>query len=324
MFDQTVVFVIPMRIGFRGIKLREGMLLYRGGSWREWSPFVEYGDAEASRWLLAACEDDKPELKHRWIPVNVTVPVVDPGQAFALVRSSGASTAKVKVADARSSMADDLARLVAVREALGPDGKIRVDANGAWSVDQAFTALRRLAGIGLQYAEQPCASVAEMAELRTRLAEAGVGVPIAADESIRRAGDPHQVVAAQAADLMILKNQPLGGARECVRLQVELGLPAVMSSALETSIGIWAGLRAAAALPNAELACGLGTVALLTDDVVATPLLPQAGYLEVSAAAPEVDEAALARVQAGDDRSAWWQERLRRCLDLVAKNGQGE
>lgn len=322
MFDEVLVYAIPMRIRFRGIDTREGVLVYRRGSWREWSPFTEYDDQEASRWLRAALEDEKPAPIHARIPINVTVPVVAPEQAFDLVRRSGAHTAKVKVADPRSALAEDLARLAAVREALGEAGSIRVDANGAWDVPTALHALGQMSDYRLQYAEQPCARVDELARLRAALADRQIPVPIAADESIRRASDPYRVVREQAADVMILKNQPLGGARICVRLQDELGLPAVMSSALETSVGIWAGLRAAAALPGVDMACGLGTVALLADDVVAQPLVPRDGFLRIDQSPPGVDERAFGRCRADEERRSWWQARLVRCLEIVKREDQ--
>ena len=170
----------------------------------------------------------------------------------------------MKVAEPGQTLADDQARLEAVRDALGPDGRIRIDANGGWSVDDAVAAiavLDRAAG-GLEYVEQPSPSVEDLAAVRRR-----VGVPIAADESIRRAEDPYRVRDLAAADIAVLKVQPLGGVRACLRIAEEIGLPVVVSSALETSVGIAAGVALAAALPDLPYACGLATVQLLTDDV---------------------------------------------------------
>lgn len=317
LIDEVAVVAVPLRQRFRGIEVREAMLLRRGEQWAEWSPFVEYDDAEAANWLRAALEDAEPVLLRDHVEVNVTVPVVPADAAAALVAASGCRTAKVKVADPRSDPAEDLTRLRAVRDALGPGGQLRVDANGAWSVDQAERLLSEWAWLGLQYAEQPCAEVTELAELRRRLRAAGVGVPIAADESIRRATDPQRVAELDAADVVVLKHQPLGGSARCVQLGAELGLPVVLSSALETSIGIWAGLRTACAVAGPELACGLNTVALLADDVVAEPLLARDGYLELGAR-PVPDAAALARLQAAPDRQQWWSDRLRRCLALLS------
>lgn len=317
-FDDVIVYAIDMRTCFRGIVQREGVLLRSGDRWSEWSPFTEYQDTEAATWLGVALTEDDPPLRRRRVPVNVTVPVVSPRRAADLVASSGCHTAKVKIADPRSCLEDDLARLVAVRSALGPEGNIRVDANGAYTVEAAERALTAMSRIGLQYAEQPCATVVELAELRRRLRHAGVDVPIAADESIRRAEDPLLVAELEAADVVVLKTQPLGGWRRCLELAEVLRLPVVVSSALETSIGIWAGVQAAAALPELELACGLNTVRLLDDDVVADPLVARDGYLELNER-PVPDAAAVARVRAPRDREAWWLARLERCLAIAGQ-----
>ena len=240
------------------------------------------------------------------MPVNVTVPAVDPAAAHAIVTRGGCRTAKVKVAEPGQTLADDQARLEAVRDALGPDGLIRIDANGGWSVDAAVAAigvLDRAAG-GLEYVEQPSPSVEDLAAVRRRVA-----VPIAADESIRRAEDPYRVRDLAAADIAVLKVQPLGGVRACLRIAEEIGLPVVVSSALETSVGIAAGVALAAALPDLPYACGLATVQLLTDDVAVTPLLPVDGALAVRP--PVVDDAALDRLAAAPDRVAHWEARLR-------------
>ncbi len=302
------VFSIPMRTRFRGITVREGLLLRGEGGWGEWSPFLEYPPDVAEPWLRCAEEaaaGDWPAPVRDAVPVNVTVPAVGPEQAHATVRAGGCATAKVKVAEPGQSLADDEARLEAVRDALGPGGRVRVDANGAWSVDEAVRALGLLdrAAGGLEYAEQPCATVEELAALRRR-----VSVPIAADESIRRAEDPYRVRDLEAADVAVLKVQPLGGVRACLRIAEEIGLPVVVSSALETSVGIAAGVALAAALPDLPYACGLATVSLLTADVAVAALLPVDGALPVGR--PVVDEAALARLAAAPDREAAWRERL--------------
>jgi O-succinylbenzoate synthase len=239
------------------------------------------------------------------VPVNVTVPAVDPERAHATVRDSGCTTAKVKVAEPGQDTDDDEARLEAVRDALGPAGRIRVDANGAWDVATAVDRIRRLdrAAGGLEYVEQPCAAVEELAAVRRR-----VDVAVAADESIRRAEDPYRVRDLEAADVAVLKVQPLGGVRACLRIAENIGLPVVVSSALETSVGIAAGVALAAALPELPYACGLATVQLLTDDVAGEPLLPTDGFLPV--VRPRVDEAALARLAAPRDRQEHWAARL--------------
>ncbi len=301
------VVSIPMRTRFRGLTVREAMVIEGPAGWGEWSPFLEYDARVAEPWLRCAEEaaaGDWPAPVRDAVPVNVTVPAVGPEAAHAIVVRGGCRTAKVKVAEPGQTLADDQARLEAVRAALGPDGRIRIDANGAWSVDDAVAAiavLDRAAG-GLEYVEQPSASVEDLAAVRRRVA-----VPIAADESIRRAEDPYRVRDLAAADVAVLKVQPLGGVRACLRIAEEIGLPVVVSSALETSVGIASGVALAAALPELPFACGLATVQLLTDDVAVTPLLPVDGALPVTR--PVVDEAALDRLAAPADRVAWWQAR---------------
>ena len=302
------VFAVPMRSRFRGITVREGVLLRGRAGWGEWSPFTEYPAEVAEPWLRCAEEaaaGDWPEPLRQWVPVNVTVPAVGPERAHEIVAAGGCTTAKVKVAEPGQTLGDDQARVEAVRDALGPNGRIRVDVNGGWDVDEAVAAVRvleRAAG-GLEYVEQPCASVEELAAVRR-----AVDVPIAADESIRRAEDPYRVRDLAAADVAVLKVQPLGGVAACLRIAEDIGLPVVVSSALETSVGIAAGLALAAALPELPYACGLATVQLLADDVAASPLLPVDGALRV--ARPTVDDAALDRLAAPPDRADWWQARL--------------
>jgi O-succinylbenzoate synthase len=302
------VWSIPMTTRFRGITVREGALVEGDAGWGEWSPFVEYPPDVAEPWLRCAEEaaaGDWPAPVRDSVPVNATVPVVSPEAAHDLVRRSGCATAKVKVADPGSPLADDLARVEAVRDALGPSGRLRVDANGAWSVDQAVAAIAALdrAAAGLEYVEQPCASVEELAACRRR-----VDVPIAADESIRRAADPYRVRDLAAADVAVLKVQPLGGVRACLRIAEDIGLPVVVSSALETSLGLAAGVALAATLPSLEHACGLATRALLTADLATPELVPVDGALPV--VVPTLVPALLDAAAAPTERVAWWEARL--------------
>jgi len=283
------IYAVPMRTRFRGITVREGALVHGPAGWGEFCPFLDYDDLECVPWLASAAEAAMigwPAPVRDRIPINCTVPVVPPEQAHDLVRASGCGTAKVKVAD--TPLADDLDRVAAVRDALGPAGRIRVDANAAWDVDTAVTAIRALdrAAGGLEYVEQPVATIEEMRRLR-RL----VDVALAADESVRLAPDPRRVVLEDAADVVVLKVQPLGGVWAALEVAEAHGLPAVVSSAVETSVGIAAGLALAAALPDLRFACGLGTVPMLEGDVVDDPLLPVGGELEVRR--PAVSEAAL-------------------------------
>lgn len=300
-------YAIAMPTPFRGITRREGMVVRGEAGWAEFSPFLEYDDATSAAWLAAAldsAEQEWPTPVRDRIPVNCTVPAVGPEQAADIVRRSGCTTAKVKVAETGQTLADDLTRVEAVRDALGPGGRLRIDANGAWSVDDAVVAIRTLdAENDLEYVEQPCAAVEELAAVR-RL----VDVPIAADESIRRADDPLRVARLEAADVAVLKVQPLGGVHACLRIAEDIGLPVVVSSAVETSVGLAAGLALAAALPELPFACGLGTTSLLDGDVVAEPLVPVDGHLPVGRV--DVDEEAFAAVAADVDSDARWQRRL--------------
>jgi O-succinylbenzoate synthase len=303
------VFSIPLTTRFRGITVREGVLLEGAAGWGEFSPFLEYDAATSAPWLACAREAADlgwPAAVRDRIPVNVTVPACDPERAREIVlASSGCRTAKVKVAEPGQDPSDDEARLEAVRDALGTAGLIRVDANGGWSVEEAVRrigVLERASG-GLEYVEQPVASVEDLALVRRR-----VSVPIAADESIRRAADPYLVRDLDAADIAVLKVQPLGGVRACLRIAEDIDLPVVVSSAVESSIGIAAGVALAAALPELPYACGLATVQLLSGDVVADPLLPVGGFLPVRR--PAVDESLLATLAASPDRVEHWRRRM--------------
>ena len=311
------VVAIPMRVPFRGVTTREVALFEGPAGWGEFGPFLEYGPVEASRWLASAVESawvGWPGAVRDRVPVNATVPAVGPERvADVLARFPGCTTAKVKVAERGQSLADDIARVAAVREVLGASGRLRVDANGAWSVDDAIAALRRLGAYDLEYAEQPCATVEELRDLRIALARNGIDVPIAADESIRKADDPLRVRDLEAADIVVVKVAPLGGVAAALAVVEACGLPAVVSSALDTSVGIAAGVALAAALPSLEHACGLGTVALLAADVALSPLVPVAGALPVGRVA--VDPRRLEQLAAPPDRAAWWRERVSDCAD---------
>lgn len=305
----AAVYRTPLRSRFRRLDVRDGMLLRGDAGWGEFSPFWDYDDAESGAWLRAAREaadEGWPAPVRDRIPVNVTVPAVGPEQAHRIVTASGGcTTAKVKVAEPGQSPAQEQARLEAVRDALGPDGRIRVDANAGWDLETAVERLRLLdtAAGGLEYAEQPVAAVDDLARLRRR-----THVLIAADESIRRAEDPLAVRRAEAADVVVLKVQPLGGVRACLHLAEQIALPVVVSSALESSVGIAAGLALAAALPALPHACGLATVQLLAHDVVEDPLVPVDGAIPVRRPVPT--EAALAGTRADGDLERRWRQRL--------------
>lgn len=303
------VYSVPLRTRFRGLDVRDGVLLRGAAGWGEFSPFWDYDADESAAWLRAAREaadEGWPDPVRTHVPVNVTVPAVGGEAAHRIVTSSGGCrTAKVKVAERGQTLAQEIERLEAVRDALGPGGAIRVDANGGWDVETAVARLRvldRAAG-GLEYAEQPVPTVEGLAAVRR-----AVDLPVAADESIRRAEDPLAVVRARAADIAVLKVQPLGGVRACLALAEETGLPVVVSSALESSVGLAAGLALAAALPRLPYACGLATAQLLTADVTTEPLLPVDGQIEVRRV--DVDPAALDAVRAPEDVRARWSARL--------------
>jgi o-succinylbenzoate synthase len=308
----THVYSVPMRVRFRGIDVREGMLIEGPAGWGEFCPFVEYDDRVAAAWLAAALEaanDGWPAPVRERVPVNCTVPAVGPERAYEIAAESGCTTAKVKVADHPASLGEDAERLAAVRDALGADGFVRCDANGLWDVERAVVAIRELdrAAGGLQYVEQPCRTIDELAAVRRR-----VDVPIAADESIRQADDPLRVAVAEAADVAVLKCAPLGGVRRALEVADAAGLPCVVSSALETSVGLAAELALAGALPELDYACGLGTLELLTGDVVRDSLVPVDGTLPVPTRPPVPDASLLERYAADDARTQWWRERLER------------
>jgi len=296
-----------MTTRFRWIGERTGVLLEGPAGWGEFSPFPDYGPEVAARWLPCALEAATrgwPEPVRDSVPVNVTVPAVDAERAHSIVAASSCGTAKVKVAErGGASLAQDEERVEAVRAALGPGGSLRVDANAAWTVDEAERAIKTLARYELEYVEQPVTTLEEMAELRRR-----VEVPLAADESVRTAEDPLRVAGLEAADIVVLKVQPLGGVRHALAVAEAAGLPCVVSSALETSIGIAAGVALAAALPELPYACGLATVELLEGDVVADPLLPVEGRVAVRR--PDVDRDRLELFRADEATAARELDRL--------------
>jgi o-succinylbenzoate synthase len=310
------VFRLPMTTRFRGVTSREGVLVFGAAGVGEFSPFWDYDAIESAGWLRAALEaadSDPPHAVRERVPVNCTVPAVDPERAAAIVRdSNGCRTAKVKVAEPGQTLDDDVARVAAVRAELGPSGRVRVDANGGWSIGQATAALGELSQFELEYAEQPVSDVEGLREVRTR-----TSVPIAADESIRRARDPLRVAALGAADVVVVKVQPLGGARACLALADEIGLPVVVSSALESSVGIAAGAALAAALSELPYACGLATTALLDGDVVRDPVAVVDGSIAVGR--PEIDEDALDRHRADAETRDRWLERIAACARVLGE-----
>ncbi|MCY1157588.1 MAG: O-succinylbenzoate synthase [Citricoccus sp.] len=318
LLDGAVVVAQPMHTRFRGTTVREAMLLHGPAGWAEFSPFPEYDAAESARWLAAAIEAGW----HGWpapvrdaVPVNATVPAVRPDDVGRVLESFGAVPAvKVKVAEPGQGVDDDVARVAEVRRLL-PEAALRIDANQGWDHSTALAALGRLAGYGLEYAEQPVAGIEGLARLREALDRAGIEVRLAADESVRRETDPVAVARAGAADLVVVKVQPLGGVRRALGIVEAAGLDAVVSSALDTSVGIAAGVALAASLPRLPHACGLGTVALFARDVAEVPWVPDAGLLRPGPAPVPV---ALDALRAGEDRQRWWCSRLRAAYDVLA------
>lgn len=311
LLDRLHAVALPMRVRFRGITTREVALIEGPVGWGEFGAFVEYGPREAAHWLASGIEsayrEPPPTLRDR-VPINATVPATPAARVpEILARFPGARTAKVKVAEPGQTLADDVDRVNAVRE-LVPT--VRVDANGGWSVEEAARAAAALTADGpLEYLEQPCATIAELAALRRR-----VDVPIAADESIRKADDPLAVVRAHAADIAVLKVAPLGGISALLDIAAQIDIPIVVSSALDSAVGIAAGLAAAAALPQLRHACGLGTGGLFLEDV-ADVAAPVDGSLAVGPVTPDPER--LQALAAPPERRQWWIDRVKACHPLL-------
>lgn len=307
------VVTLPLATPFRGVTERELLVFEGEHGWAEWSPFVEYEPAEAATWLAAAIDwafEAPPEPVRSRIEINATLPAVSPHEVDQVLAKFGRfDTVKIKVAEPGQTIVDDLARAITVKAAY-PKAKIRLDANGALSPDQALALVASLvnAEVNLEYFEQPCRSVEELAELRELLKSTNYKVAVAADESVRKASDPLAVAQAGAADLLVLKAAPLGGVTSALRIAQAAGLPVVISSALESSIGLAMGLHLAACIPNLEYACGLGTAALLAADLVDEPLLPTDGSLELQRPVP--NQKLIDQNLADEDVTEWWRERL--------------
>lgn len=330
--DGARVVSLPMRTRFRGQEVREALLLHGPAGWGEFAPFPEYGPEESSAWLRAG-------LEAAWagwggplreaIPINATMPAVGPEQVEGVLRRFGVPehipAVKIKVAEPGQKLDDDLARIREVRR-LVPQAGLRADANGAWSQAEAVRALAALAeaaGDRFEYVEQPVAGVAPLAELREELDRRGLPVRIAADEAVRKAEDPLRVAALGAADLIVVKAAPLGGVERALAVVAASGLDAVVSSALDTGVGITAGLALAARLPDLPYACGLGTSALLAADVVPEPPIPSGGMLAVPVragriSAPSPAPELLEAHRVGPAREIWWKDRLQAAYAVLA------
>jgi len=304
---------IPMRHRFRRIDHREAVLIKGPTGWGEFSPFPDYPPQVTTRWLAAALEaacSTLPEPGRSVIPINVTVPAVSPEVATGLVLESGASTAKVKVGEPGQTPEEDETRVAAVRAALGPGGKIRIDVNATWDLATATERIETLSRFDLEYVEQPVATLEEMVELKRR-----IDVPLAADELVRLRPDPLEVAEMGAADVLVVKAQPLGGVTRTLDLAARAGIPVVVSSALETSVGIYSGLLVASLLPQLPYACGLGTVALIEGDPTRSPLVSMNGELEVRR--PEPDPQLLERWRPDRDRAAEMLRKVRSAAKVL-------
>lgn len=316
----AIPFALRMRQSFRGIEVREGMLIQGPRGWGEFAPFDDYDDRMAARWLGTAIEaafGDWPVHRRTSIAVNAIIPAVTADAAAVMVRDAvlgdGCTTVKVKVG---TGLAADEARVASVRHsldvALGHGrGRIRLDANAAWSGPEAITALRRLGRYGIEYVEQPCVTAADLRQVR-----ASCDVPIAIDELIRQAPDlralrEQAAQLAELADLAIIKPTPMGGIAVALDVVASLPIPVVVSGAMESSVGL-AVPTALAGILDLDIACGLGTGALLATDVVAEPIRPVGGLVSVARRAPDLDALLDARNALGEERGQWWRDRLRR------------
>ena len=303
---------------FRGLSHREALIFKGTKRWAEFSPFIEYSDQEASNWLASAlsfANQELPKLNRSSVGVNATLPAVEPEQVETVLAKFGeSSTVKIKVAEVGQPLIADVLRVLKVAE-LYPDCRIRLDANGNFKPEQALELLAQIPLERLDYFEQPCASIDELVELRKTIGHLKLEVLIAADESIRKAADPIEVARRGAADIVMLKVQPLGGIENCLEIAQQIGLPTVVSSALETSIGLAQGAYLAAALPELAFDCGLGTLSLMESDIASEPLLPVGGRLTPREVEP--DQSLLQKYQANPERTQWWLARLERCFELL-------
>lgn len=314
MFDQLLstmrVVALPTKTNFRGVTSREVALFQGEQGWAEFSPFLEYDDQESSRWLACAIEaatQPRPQRFRDAIAVNGTIPAINDKDVIdRLVTSyNGVKTYKVKVGD---NLSEDIVRLARIRS-LGRKVNIRIDVNGLWSVEQALTNLYAFyENVGaFEYVEQPCATIEEMRELKSRIR---IPLTIAADEVIRKAKKPLEVDLAGAADVLMLKVQPLGGIAQSLKIAEHHGLPVVVSSALESAIGIRYGLDLAASIEDLGFDCGLATGSLMARDVASLPIIDGSmalGDLDIN----------LDGLDVPPERYEWWKNRAMRCAEIL-------
>ena len=304
------VIALPTKTNFRGISLREVALFHGEYGWGEFSPFLEYGYEESAPWLISAIEaatKPRPQLYRNSVKVNGTIPALNnPAEIERIVDSfPGVGTFKVKVGE---NLPEDIARLAKVKS-LRPKAKLRIDVNGTWSVQEAVTNLRAIyENIGpLEYVEQPCGTIDELRELKEKLK---IDIKIAGDEVLRKAADPFAVNLDGAIDIVMLKVQPLGGISRAHSLAQHHKLPVVVSSALESAVGIHYGLQLAASLPEMNFDCGLGTGSLLSADVAELPIVN--GEIELTEIEPEFNG-----YEVAPDRYEWWKNRVMKTAELL-------
>jgi O-succinylbenzoate synthase len=304
LLDSLRVIALPMKTNFRGISVREVALFKGPHGWGEFSPFLEYDDAESAPWLASAIEaatTPKPKLYRTSVAINGTIPALNDPQDLKTIVDSfpGVKSFKVKVG---SNLAEDLARVNVIRQ-LQPHAKIRIDVNGLWNVDQAEQFLTSVGEI--EYVEQPCATVDELRELKSR-----TSVKIVGDEILRKAPNPFDIDLSGAIDFLMLKVQPLGGIKRTHALAEHHNLPVIVSSALESAVGINYGLMLAASFEEMNFDCGLGTGSLLAADVAQLPIVD--GKIEISKFEPQLDG-----LDVASDRFEWWKNRIMRTAELL-------
>lgn len=312
--DSLKVIVLPTKTDFRSVKVREVALIEGPQGWGEFSPFIEYEPNECVPWLVSAVEAATvvpPATVRASIDVNATMPAINGKEGIAEVLSwfPGCKTVKIKVG---ADLKEDLARISAVCDLL-PTAKIRIDVNGSWSVGKATQAIHAINDIcALEYVEQPCNSLDDLRELKKRV---GIPVLIAGDEVIRKAQDPMAVELHDAIDVLLLKVAPLGGIQRSLEIAAHHGKPVVVSSALDSAVGISYGLRLAATLPSLSYACGLGTGALLSADVASLPIVD--GAMSVTSIVPE--SKLVEKYSVSPDRLDWWRARVRQTWSAGAE-----
>ena len=304
------VVALPTKTNFRGISVREVALFKGEYGWAEFSPFLEYGFEESAPWLMCAIEaatKPRPKLYRNCVKVNGTIPALNvPAEIERIVDSfPGVNTFKVKVGE---NLSEDIARLARIKS-LRPQARLRIDVNGSWSVQEAITNLRAIyENIGpLEYVEQPCETVEELRELKEKLK---IDFMIAGDEVLRKSTDPFAIDLKGAIDVLMLKVQPLGGIARAHTLADHHKLPVVVSSALESAVGINYGLQLAASFPEMNFDCGLGTGSLLTSDVAALPIVN--GEIEITDVEPD-----FSGYEVAPDRFVWWKNRVMKTAELL-------